>query len=278
MKWWIAGFLTLLIVLTFVVWWEQKSGGACYEQHATQNVENLVPSVGKEQESPQQTNGPASDSESYLCRLLIPANLPTDYLVLIGLGGVLAALGTLSAIKRQADLMESSLVSVQRAFVFAKNIEIGPRVVDAGTNQTTEWHFGIQWENSGMTPTKGLEIHVNFWSQPTPLPTGYPFPNLETTIIPFVLGPKGTTGTGPLRIPVQCLLRIQHGTQHAYLYGSATYRDIFKNTPKHVTKFCWTITGVSGNPASPTDNVMFQWAAHNEHNCADDECHGQKSA
>jgi hypothetical protein len=41
MRWWIGGFFTLLIILfTLIVWREQKSGGACYEQRNSQNTEN----------------------------------------------------------------------------------------------------------------------------------------------------------------------------------------------------------------------------------------------
>jgi|GEM_PF-2483407 len=270
MKWRIGGFLILLIVLfTLVIRREQKSGGTCYEQQTSQGAEN-PPSLGKKQESPQQANTPAGNSENYLCRLIAPANLPTDYLVLVGIGAVWAALLTLDAIKRQADLMESSLVSVQRAFVFCRGVESGVHVVDVTTNTTTELHFWLPWENSGTTPTKGLEIYVCNLAQNVPMERGYNFPNLKPPAVPYVLGPKATTLCGPLKIPVEHLIGVQQGTHHIYIWGRADYWDVFKGTPKHSTKFCWKIASVLGDLTK--NKAVLHFAAHSEHNCADEDC------
>jgi hypothetical protein len=185
-------------------------------------------------------------------------------LLLVGVGvfQVFLLWRTLAAIRRQADLMENSLVAVQRAFVCCKGVEISSRMADG-------WNLGIRWENSGTTPTKGLEMHVNWASMNKPIPNGYDFTDSRPHV-PFVLGPKDTTWCGPLKIPVQDLVGVQQGTHHVYVWGSATYMDVFPGTPKHITKFCWKITGVVGDPA--TQNAILHYAAHHEHNCADDDC------
>jgi hypothetical protein len=177
---------------------------------------------------------------------------------------------TLSAIERQADLMENSLVVVQRAFVFFRNVESHAHMVDAATNQTSEWHFGINWGNSGTTPTRGLDLHVNWLAASIPLPSGYNFPGSHQIDTPYVLGPKASAWCGPLIITTDILLGIQQGTHHLYFWGTATYRDVFERTTEHRTKFCWKMTGVWGDPR--TNDVRFQFAAHNEHNCADEDC------
>jgi hypothetical protein len=104
---WVGAVFTLLIIgFTLVVWREEKSGGACYEQHNSRNAEDRRPlsvdGLEKKQESPRQTDSPASNSESYFCNLIAPANLPNIYLALIGMGGVFVAIFTLKSIHHQA--------------------------------------------------------------------------------------------------------------------------------------------------------------------------------
>lgn len=121
-KWWISGFFTVLIVLfTSVVWWEQKSGGACYEQNAAQRAEDfsappplVVNGLPREQSAPQEANKPTPNSESYLCSVIGPTNLPADYLVIIGIGGVFVAIFTLKSIHHQAVQVKKQTKHIAR--------------------------------------------------------------------------------------------------------------------------------------------------------------------
>ncbi|MGB6877265.1 MAG: hypothetical protein WBD87_14660 [Candidatus Acidiferrales bacterium] len=71
------------------MWWVQKSGGACH------------------------------DSDSYLCKLISPTNLPTDYLVIIGIAGVFAAVFTLKSIHHQAvQMRKQTKISKQNIELF----------------------------------------------------------------------------------------------------------------------------------------------------------------
>lgn len=200
----------------------------------------------------------------------------TTLLTLAGIVGIIVAICTVRSINEQVRLMQTSneisranLVSVQRAFVFMKNIEVGRAVI----NGIVEWRFSPRWQNSGTTPTKELRLHVNWWSQPTPLPKGYDFPDIgEHTDKPVVLGPNAETLSGPFHIPTTALVGVQQGTHHVYLWGRAVYRDVFANTPRHITKFCSKITGILGNLESMTETITFQFTSHDEYNCADEDC------
>jgi len=232
----------------------------------TVNINKL--NVTEQTNPPDKSDKNANKSPSYFRRLIAPENLPNLILCFAGTAGVIAAIYTLRAINRQADLMENSLIAVQRAFIFFRGMDT-TGMINASSNKVIEWHVQLQWENSGTTPSKDLEMLINWQFGDKPIPIGFDFPN-HAPEVPYVLGPKATVFCGPVKIPVAVLLGIQQGTVHAYIWGTARYRDVFKGTPQHVTKFCWKITGVLGDPT--TQNMTFTWAAHEEHNCADEDC------
>jgi hypothetical protein len=273
-KWW---WTVLILAIALVIGWEEKrcqtQAYQCRASYAAQAQSDRL--RGKisinQQASEQQAIAAACEPNGYFCRLFSSANLPTMLLFFIGIGGIWAALRTLGAIRRQADLMEKSLVSVERAFVFFKGFEIS-RIVDPISQTATAWRFGIIWENSGTTPTRRLDIHVSWYSRTDPLPQGFDFPDLGPPGHLVVIGPKATTSTGPFDIPIATLTGVQQGTHHVYFWGRATYRDVFSNTPMHITRFCWKLFGVVGNPVAPAGDFSVQFATHSEHNCADEEC------
>lgn len=79
-------------MFTFVVWREKKSGGACH-----------------------------ASGSSYLCKLISPGNLPTDYLVLLGILGGLVAISTLKSIHRQGLQLKSQTKILEKSADAAKD-------------------------------------------------------------------------------------------------------------------------------------------------------------
>jgi hypothetical protein len=71
--------------------------------------------------APKQADESTTHSESYFCRLIAPANLPADYLVIMGVGGVLAALATLDIISRQARSMRYQTTHLKNAAESARD-------------------------------------------------------------------------------------------------------------------------------------------------------------
>ena len=110
-----------------MVWREQKAGGSCYQTDtASQKIGNLLSpapnaqALPGESASPNQTDKASANSESYFCRLITPANLPTDYLVIVGVGGVFAALATLQVLSRQAQSVRYQTTHLKNAAIAAK--------------------------------------------------------------------------------------------------------------------------------------------------------------
>src|ERR1700733_1331221 len=137
MRWWMSGFFTLLTILfTLVVWWARKSGGACYERHDSQS------------------------EESYLCSLITPANLPTDYLVIVGMGGVFVAIFTLQSMQVAAIAARDNidlLIDKERARIY-----IEPDAFDFDFSDSFNPRYVLKYKVicAGTTPAMILESRV----------------------------------------------------------------------------------------------------------------------
>jgi len=122
-RWWLGGvFVLVILVITLIVRWQEKSGGACYETNSADASTDSFPSqplslneFPEKQETPQKANKPRSNSESYVCRLIAPANLPNIYLVFIGIGGIFAAIFTLEIISQQTDILRKSAEEAKKS-------------------------------------------------------------------------------------------------------------------------------------------------------------------
>ena len=156
-KWWVGGiFILLIFVFTLMVWRAEKSGGACYETGSVQTSTN---------------------SESYFCRLIAPANLPNIYLVLIGFGGILAAIYTLEVISQQARSMRyqtkiirrslDAQVASERAWVMVDIWKGEPFLMDGSKiirdgpkTYTTAAFVQCRCINQGKTPCRITEVRA----------------------------------------------------------------------------------------------------------------------
>jgi hypothetical protein len=91
-------------------------------------------------------------------------------------------------------------------------------------------------ENSGTTPTREALHHVSWVHSPTPIPDGFDLVDMgDPTVTPFVIGPKQVLSTGAMQIPPEILEAVRNHRDRVYLWGWATYRDVFKATPEHIT-------------------------------------------
>jgi hypothetical protein len=124
-KWLLIAF-SPVVLLAVVVWWEGKACQTATDQCATSNATNaqndgLLPtlnanrknSAGEHPKTPAETNESCYRSNSYLCRILAPANIPNIFLVLIGIGGIIAAVGTLNILERQTKATEDAAIATR---------------------------------------------------------------------------------------------------------------------------------------------------------------------
>jgi hypothetical protein len=195
---------------------------------------------------------------------------------------IAAFTGTLwIATSRQARLTKQALIEDKRAFVFAEAIN-GFWDQDPNTG-LYNWRFRPVWRNSGETPTRRMEMHTTCELRNTPLPQGFNFAARAAAVGRVMLAPKSTMqgGLAPtapaVGISPADIVDTQHGRKFLYLWGWASYFDVFPGTPRHVTRFAWQVFTVGDpyafDPTNP-DGLRFQNLIHPEGNCADDECDG----
>jgi len=242
-RWQNIAWLSLLIILlfTFVVWREQKTGGGCYGQ---------------------------SDTGRYLCRLIAPTNLPTDYLVIIGLGGVFVAISTLKSIHHQAvqvlkqtkilnESTEAANKAADAAVLNAKaaiNSERPYLIVSIhpDSERAASGLFILSCLNQGNTPAKVIAVSaepriVNAIDD-LPIPPDYStdagLPHLDLIVHEdsFPIGHGINPEVFLLERPLERVL-VHQARAFLVYYGTVIYRDMLydESEPKgsHETRWCF---------------------------------------
>lgn len=175
-KWW--RLLLIILAISGVIGWEEEHCQAQTDQcRATYSAQTrsdrrafwLMPD---QQASEQQAIAAACEPSGYFCRLFGAANLPTMLLVVVGIGGIWAALRTLNAIEKQAD----AAVISERAWLIAElvptAIKFGERRYRPADNTTSElaesdlvdgknFEYTLKVTNMGRTPAFIIKYTIN---------------------------------------------------------------------------------------------------------------------
>ena len=173
--------------------------------------------------------------------------------------------------KRSADIAEDSLVKLQRCFVAMRDIRHLSHL-DTNTGNVW-WSLHVAWEKSGTSPTRNLRLCIFRYLEDKDIPTDFDFDMQGMNRPVTFLGPKATTMM-EVHVTGEDLAAVRDGKKFLYLLGRADYRDIFENTPNHVTKF-FVRVGLRGDPTKVWDpNAVLEiiYSAQAGHNCADDDC------
>jgi hypothetical protein len=180
--------------------------------------------------------------------------------------------------RRGGDIARDAMIAGERAFVFGLGVQ-GFWNLDSATQQY-HWRLRAQLRNSGDTPTRNTQMHSNYVIRDTALPPGFDFDYPTDQVGKALLAPHVDTMGGIVPRPSdpaitpQDILDVQAGTKLMYVWGWVKYSDVFPNTPRHITRFCWQVTPL-GDPLtySPTaGGLTFPSLLHSEGNCVDDEC------
>ncbi|HJV51362.1 MAG TPA: hypothetical protein VJ652_07885 [Noviherbaspirillum sp.] len=181
-----------------------------------------------------------------------------------------AAAGTAQAAEKTARTAENALVAGQRAFMFLREFKTFLHLDDA-TGQY-RWTLHPVWENSGNTPTKGLQIYSTYRLLDAPLAPGHDFASSEQDMVAAIAGPRALVEGAPGSIGAEELAAVQQGKKYFYIWGRAEYHDIFEGTGKHTTRFCNQLVQVIGDPGAPVSEhnmVQLMFGFHSENNGAD---------
>jgi len=187
------------------------------------------------------------------------------------------AIKEVNMMKESNRINREALESVQRAFVLPGDVD--PTVI--GNNSTQSVRFSFHWNNSGTTPTKGLRTHVNYRWDIQALPNDFSFSDLweegrSHVQTPALLGPKGSTAVDVGPVPVQVVNGLVQHYYHLNFWGWATYRDVFRGTPEHITEFCYELIPFDVQTGKDSTTIKYRLDNCTHHNCYDDECKEEK--
>lgn len=197
--------------------------------------------------------------------------------------------------------------NISRAFVFAKGVELQDAymsslvapLITGGDTHSHLYTIGVQWENTGGTPTQDLTITNSCWStragqlaERAADLIAFDVSSIDTqdklferhSTTSMVLAPKQIQTVGVCAVDALGQVEKELGAVPLYYtFGTARYRDIFNPGYVHRTEYCFVITptGSRWYPGSSIGNaekmppLRILASPCREHNCSDEECNGQ---
>jgi hypothetical protein len=205
-----------------------------------------------------------SESRRWWFRQKNPIDRVTGWLVVWTAALFIATIANAVILHSTDGKIKESYAAVQRPFVTARDIVIDQNMMPG------YWMFGVRFENSGNTPTSEME----FVSLGNVIPPNDPeemFRNPPPWVskFPALIGPKAQDKPvgSQSGLPIKTLEELAKSRGSYYIRGVVHYRDLFKDSAEHVTKFCFAVIPYMDNFVlkSGTQRCLY-W------NCADNEC------
>jgi len=159
----------------------------------------------------------------------------------------------LRALRRSAQLGERNSVAVQRAFVYIDALDWGV----AGANV----RISPIWTNSGATPTRRMRISTNWKASHTELAADFDVNYVRPTENLF-LGPNSKAEIGTIYIPMRDIQAAIEERLYLYVWGRATYEDMFEGSKPHFFNFCQRLE-VTGEAPNNIDVRFAQFGLSN---------------
>ena len=116
--------------------------------------------------------------------------------------------------------------AAQRAFVYTSSLDWAP-VGDSV-------RISPIWANSGTTPTRRLRIATNWKASHGELPADFDI-NYVRAPESLFLGPNSNAEFGTLLIPMRDIQAAIEERLHLYVWGRATYEDMFEDSQPHTS-------------------------------------------
>jgi hypothetical protein len=159
---------------------------------------------------------------------------------------------TLRAMRRSAQLTERYISAAQRAFVHISALNWSM----AGASVK----IIPVWANTGTTPTRRLRISTNWKASHGELPADFDI-NYARPPENLFLGPSSKAEIGTIFIPMRDIQAAIEERLHLYVWGRATYDDMFEGRP-HFFEFCHRLE-VTGEMPDKIDLSFTQFGLSN---------------
>lgn len=134
------------------------------------------------------------------------------------------------------------------------------------------WCFTHKWQNTGPTPALKTLTHVNWAVFGGEIPDDFDYPDAERDRgnDPAVVGPDQRLLSWPIFIPRGVA---EDPSRNVYIWGWADYDDMFTDTARHRTEFCYHVT--IDHRAIGEGKVGIGVRVYGRFNGADDDCYRQ---
>jgi hypothetical protein len=162
----------------------------------------------------------------------------------------------LRAMRRSTAVAAHNVVSAQRAFVYIRSLAW--RVDGANVK------IDPTWENSGLTPTQGLRISVNWKAGHDEPPADFAYAYTRPPDRLFI-GPRGQVNVGAVLIPMRDVQAAIEGRVQLYFWARAAYDDVFPGAQAHYTECCYRLDVTGATPG----NISLTFALYGPYNRSD---------
>lgn len=177
--------------------------------------------------------------------------------------------------KEMARTAQQQLISSERAYVSFSGLGnaikgIGPSGAVTGDISS------LRFDNSGNTPVPKGMVRVGHGFFDSGLPAHFDYP-IDPGELAFTSPPKQTTVID-YNFPIDDEIKIRDRTARYFIWGTVVYRDIFPDSPVHVTEFCMEVQGllrVGAGKVDVTDpnmTTIFKGSGCGTHTCYDQQC------
>ena len=254
--------------------------------------ENAQDPTAQKADSPTDNTHPSSDKTMVWThdKLQVVFNGTVAITAIVGI----VVLGYQSCELRQTNVISSAANDTarlaQRAFVNLAPADppITGREVDPATGKTIGIHFSVSYSNSGSTPARDVHNLVAVTVRTDELPADFEFSGTDpsVTAITYALGPNAV-GHIATAIQMRSLLGLGKD-RRIYIWGWATYRDVFANSPVRLTEFCIEMVRAAGffegspdkavtDLTDPRTNIRVLIKQCGRHSCYDEDCQDYKA-
>lgn len=175
---------------------------------------------------------------------------------------------------RTTSNAELAMITSQRAYLFAEGFKA---LAETPAGQVgNHWRFRPWWRNSGDTPPKDLVVYTQCVVTDRPLADDYAFTFDTKDSGTGVISAKGSSmgGQAPKQVSGEPnsaispgeISQVQSGEKLIYLWGWASYNDVFPGTRRHLTHFCWSCVPYGDPMNSDINAIRWDYIQHTRGN------------
>jgi len=175
------------------------------------------------------------------------------------------------AAKLSANISKDMMERTQRAFISVSSVKHTTEHTTVSRQHSPVELVGdgiqldIKWANKGNTPSKNAVIEITTKFNDGPLNDGFPFnEHFGGKKWEVDIAPNTKRLIGGAFIAKDSIERLHNSPkQRLYIFGKATYYDVFDSTERHFTTFCMRVS--VGN-YSRAKGYAVRLIRHNEYN------------